>query len=107
MRLHDEVVLVTLLRLAHIWGTFAVLVLGRIWRINQRDIDDGALAQRQASITQITIGYRQSPSRQILRLQQIPKVEDSGLVGGGIYAPESAYGTGVEMELSYSASPSL
>lgn len=45
--LNAEVVLVALLGLMHFRVTFAVLVFGRTWRIDQRCINDSALAQRQ------------------------------------------------------------
>ena len=55
MRLHAEVVLVTLLGLMHFRVALTVLVLGRTRRIDQRGIDDRALAQRQPSVAQIAI----------------------------------------------------
>lgn len=55
VRLHAEVVLVTLLGLMHFRVALTVLVLGRTRRIDQRGIDDRALAQRQPSVAQIAI----------------------------------------------------
>ena len=45
-----EIILVSLLGLVHFRVALAVLVLGRTGRIDQRCIDDGALAQRQAAV---------------------------------------------------------
>lgn len=53
-----EVVLVALLGLVHLRVTLAILVLGRARRVDQRRVDDGALAQRQAAVTQIAVDYR-------------------------------------------------
>ncbi len=47
-----EIILVSLLGLVHFRVALAVLVLGRTGRIDQRCIDDGALAQRQAALAQ-------------------------------------------------------
>src|SRR5690606_30936009 len=52
VRLHPGVVLVALLGLVQLGIALAVLVLGRTRRMDQRGIDDGALAQRQAAISQ-------------------------------------------------------
>lgn len=52
VRLHAKVILVPLLGLVHFRVALAVLVLGRTGRIDQRCIDDGALAQRQAAVAQ-------------------------------------------------------
>ncbi len=46
-----EVILVSLLRLVHLRVALAILILGRTRRMDQRGIDDGALAQRQAPVT--------------------------------------------------------
>ncbi|MNU11621.1 hypothetical protein D3C72_2596180 [compost metagenome] len=45
VRLHSKIVLVSFLGLMHFGITFAVLVLGRTRRVNDRRIDHGALAQ--------------------------------------------------------------
>ena len=45
-----EVILIALLGLVHFRVTLTVLVLGRTRRMDQRGIDDGALAQRQATV---------------------------------------------------------
>ncbi|MCY1311001.1 hypothetical protein D9M70_612520 [compost metagenome] len=44
VRLHAEVVLVALLGLVHLRIALLILVFGRTRRMNQRGIDDGALA---------------------------------------------------------------
>ncbi|MNE41940.1 hypothetical protein D3C80_1360420 [compost metagenome] len=84
--LHAEVILVALLRLVHFRVALAVLVLGRTRRVDQRRIDDGALAQRQATIPQIAIDHRQNPSRQLVLLQQATEIEDGGFVGDTLQA---------------------
>ena len=45
VRLHTEIVLVNLLGLVHLRVALTLIVLGRTRRIDQRGIDDGALAQ--------------------------------------------------------------
>src|SRR3546814_17654055 len=62
----------------------AVLVLGRTGRIDQRCIDDGALAQRQAAVAQIAIDDSEDASRQLVFLQQAAAVENSGFVGDAL-----------------------
>ncbi|MCY1444830.1 hypothetical protein D9M71_613180 [compost metagenome] len=57
--------------------------------MNQRGIDDGALAQRQASITQIAIDHAQNPRRQLVFFQQATEVEDGGFVGNALQAQPS------------------
>ena len=47
-----EEILISFLRLVHFGIALTVLVLGRTGRIDQRCIDDGALAQRQAAVAQ-------------------------------------------------------
>jgi len=64
----------------HLRITLAVLVLGRAGRMDQRRIDNGALAQRQTPVTQVAIDHRQNPRRQLVFLQQTPEVEDGGFV---------------------------
>ncbi len=56
--LHAKVILVALLGLVHLRVTLAILVLGRARRVDQRRVDDGALAQLQAAVTQIAVDYR-------------------------------------------------
>lgn len=46
MRFHAEEVLVSILRLVHFRVALAFLVLGRTGRVDDRGIDDRALAQR-------------------------------------------------------------
>ena len=79
MGLHAEVPLIAFLGLVHFRVALAVLVLGRTRRMNQRGIDDGALAQRQAAITQIAIDHAQNPRRQLVFFQQATEVEDGVL----------------------------
>ncbi|MNV87110.1 hypothetical protein D3C71_1812060 [compost metagenome] len=81
MRFHAEIVLVALLGLVHFWIAFTVLVLGRAGRIDQRGIDNGALAQRQPSVTQIAIDHGQDAGSQLVFLRQSAEVEDGGFVG--------------------------
>src|SRR5690606_32418533 len=64
----------------------AVLVLGRAGRVDQRGVDDGALAQRQATVAQVAIDHRQNPGRQLVALQQATEVEDGGFVGDALEA---------------------
>src|SRR3546814_19752869 len=68
--LHAKVILVALLGLVHLWVALAVFVLGRTRRIDQRGIDDGALAQRQATVTQVAIDNCQDASSQFVFLPQ-------------------------------------
>lgn len=86
MGLHAEVPLIAFLGLVHFRVAFAFLVLGRTRRMNQRGIDDGALAQRQAAITQVAIDHTQNPCRQLVLFQQATEVEDGGFVGNTFQA---------------------
>ena len=70
----------------HLWVAFAVLVLGRARCIDQCGIDNGALAQRQATVTQIAIDNCQDASSQFVFLQQATEVEDGGFVGDTLQA---------------------
>lgn len=78
VRLHAEVILVTLLGLAHFWIALTILVLGRTQRIDQRGIDNRTLAQRQTAVTQIAIDHRQDARGQLVLLKQTTEVEDRG-----------------------------
>jgi len=49
-RSHCEVILLALLGLMHVRFALTILILGRAWRIDQRGIHDGALAQRQIPV---------------------------------------------------------
>ena len=84
--LGPEVILVALLGLMHLWVAFAVLVLGRARCIDQCGIDNGALAQRQATVTQVAIDHGQDASSQFVFLQQATEVEDGGFVGDTLQA---------------------
>ena len=81
-----KVILVALLGLVHLWVALAVFVLGRTRRIDQRGIDDGALAQRQATVTQVAIDHGEDASSQFVFLQQATEVEDGGFVGNALQA---------------------
>lgn len=70
MGFRAEVVLVTLLGLAHFRVALTVLVFGRTLRVDQGGIDDGALAQRQFAIPQLAVDHVQSSSRQLMLFQQ-------------------------------------
>lgn len=65
---------VALLGWVHLRVEFAVLIMGRTGRINQRGIDVGTLTQRQAMVTQITIHEADSSGRQLVLLQQKTEV---------------------------------
>ncbi|MNR17017.1 hypothetical protein D3C85_1336550 [compost metagenome] len=54
--------------------------------MNQRGIDDSALAQRQAPVTQVAVDHGQNPCCQLMLLQQTPEVEDGGFVGNALQA---------------------
>ncbi|MNT71250.1 hypothetical protein D3C72_2097160 [compost metagenome] len=63
----------------HLRITFSVLVFSRTGRVDNRRIDDGALAQREAFLLQITVDDRQDRRRQLMFLQQVPEVHDRGV----------------------------
>lgn len=65
---------VALLGWVHLRVEFAVLIMGRTGRIDQRGIDVGTLTQRQAMVTQITIHEADSSGRQLVLLQQKTEV---------------------------------
>jgi len=64
------------LGLVHFGIAFAVLVLGRARRVNNRRIDHRALAQQPAAVAQIAVDDLQNPARQLMFLQQAPEVEN-------------------------------
>jgi len=68
----------------HFRVALAVLVLDRTRRMNDRRIDHRALAQHQATVTQIAVDDLQDPARQLMFLQQAPEVEDRGFIGNSI-----------------------
>ncbi|MNZ84554.1 hypothetical protein D3C78_1033160 [compost metagenome] len=80
MRLHAEVVLVSLLGLVHLRITLAVLVLGRAGRMNDGRVDDAALTQLQAALAQVGIDDFQDPAGQFVPFQQAAEVEDGRFV---------------------------
>ncbi|GBH21436.1 Transcription antitermination factor NusA [Pseudomonas syringae pv. actinidiae] len=86
MSLGAEIVRVTFIGLMHLRIAFAILVLGRTGRVNQRGIDDGALTQRQATVAQITINYAENPGRQLVLFQQTTEVENGGFVWNALQA---------------------
>ena len=55
----------------HFRIALAVLVLDRTRRVGQRGVDDGVLAQLQATV---------APGRQLMALQKVTEVEDDGFV---------------------------
>lgn len=63
----------------HLWIAFTVLVFSRTGRVDNRPIDDGALAQREAFLLQITVDDRQDRRRQLMFLQRVPEVHDCGV----------------------------
>ncbi|KIZ35205.1 MAG: hypothetical protein BCV62_17050 [Pseudomonas sp. K35] len=66
--------------MVHFWIAFAFLILGRARRMDQRGIDDSALAQRKPAIAQIAVDNAKAASSQLVLLQQAAEVEDSGFV---------------------------
>jgi hypothetical protein len=74
-------VLIPLFGLMHFGGAFAVLVLGRTRRVNNRRIDHRALAQHQSSVAQIAIDDLQNFAGQLMFFQQPAEVEDRGFIG--------------------------
>lgn len=56
MRFHAEEVLVSLLRLMHLRIALAFFVLGRAGRVDDGGVDNRALAQRQALVSQVIAG---------------------------------------------------
>ena len=51
-----------------------------------RSVNDGALAQRQATIAQVAVDHCQNPGRQLMTLQQATEVEYLGFVGDALQA---------------------
>lgn len=66
MGLHAELVLIAILRLMHLWIALAVPVLDRTGRMDDRGIDNGALAQRQPLVSQVGIDCFQDDCRQLV-----------------------------------------
>ena len=76
MRLHAKEILITFFGLVHLWIAFTFLVFSRAGSVNNRGVDDGALAQREAFFLQITIDDRQDCRRQFMLFQQVPEIHD-------------------------------
>ena len=81
MRLHPQEILVTFLRLMHLGIAFTFLVLGRAGCVDDGGVDNGALAQRQALVPQVNVGGFQDARRQLMLLQQVPKIHDRCVFG--------------------------
>lgn len=81
MRLHAKEVLVAFFRLMHLGIALAVPVLGRTGRVNDGGIDNGALAQRQAFVSQVIVDGFQNARRQLVLLQQVPEIHDRRVFG--------------------------
>nr|AAT90791.1 putative transposase subunit [uncultured proteobacterium QS1] len=84
MRFHPEEIHAPLLRLMHFGIAFAVFILGRTRRMNDRRIDHRTIAQHQATVAQINADDLQNPAGQFMFLQQAPEVEDRGFIGNPI-----------------------
>jgi hypothetical protein len=63
----------------HLGIALSFLVLGRAEGMNDGGIDDGALAQGQAFVLQITIDDREDRRGQLMLFQQMPEVHDRGV----------------------------
>ena len=61
------------------WDRARRLFLGRTWGMNNGSVDDGALAQRQAFLLQLTVDDRKDCRSQLMLLQQVPEVHDRGV----------------------------
>lgn len=81
MRLHAEEILITFLRLMHFRIALAVLVLGRTGCVDDGCVDNGALAQRQALVSQVIIDGFRNARRQLMLLQQVPEIHDRRVFG--------------------------
>ena len=84
VRFHSKIVLVSFLGLMHFGVAFAVLVLGRTRRVNNRRIDHRALAQYQSTVAQIAIDDLQNSAGRLMLFQQPAEVEDRGFIGNSI-----------------------
>ena len=81
VRFHAEVPLLTLARLVHLRIACLRFVLRRGWGVNDRRVDDRALAQQQSLVGQVRIDRPQHLRCQIVGFQQMPEVQNGGLVG--------------------------
>ena len=82
MRLHAEEMLVTFLRLMHFGIAFTFLVLGRTGCVDNGRVDKGALAQRQAFVSQVIVDGFQNARRQLMLLQKVSEIHDRRVFGG-------------------------
>lgn len=73
----------------HLRIAFAVLVLGRTRRVNDRRIDHRTLTQHQTTIAQIAVDDLQNTASQLMFFQQAPEVENGRFIGNPVQAQPS------------------
>lgn len=97
VRLHPEEILVTFLGLMHLGIALAFFILGRAGRMNNGGIDDGALAQRQATVTQITINYAEHSGRQLVLFSRRDGNGECGLIWSALQTQARKLTQGVRL----------
>jgi hypothetical protein len=81
VRFHAEIVLIALLSRMHFRVALALFILRRARRMNDRGVDDSAVTQQQATVTQIATDDAQNSGGQGEFLQQAAEFEESGFIG--------------------------
>lgn len=79
-RFHAEVPLLALPCPTHLGVTFAVLVLGRTRRGDQRGVNDDATLHREALFRKYGIDLRKDGNGQLIGLEQTAESEDGTLI---------------------------
>ena len=88
VRLHPEIPLLALLRLMHLRVPCAAPVLRRRRRVDDARVNDRPRAQPMAARRQVRIDLLEQTLAQAVLLQQMPEVQDGGLVGQRLRQPQ-------------------
>ena len=80
VQIQAEIPAAALARLVHLWVPGFLLILGRGGGRDQRGIHDCAFAQAQSAGRQMLIDAAEQDLAQVVPLQQMAKVENSGFV---------------------------
>ena len=86
VRLHPEIPLVALLRLAHLGIALAIFVLGRRRGGDQRRVHDGSATQQRSLLFKVRADGIENRLREIMGFKQMAEVEDRRLVGDRVTA---------------------
>ena len=82
VRFHAKMPGVAFLGGTHFGVAFLPLIFGRGRGMDNRRVDDAAARQQQAVLTKIRLDRLKHRTGQVMFLQQMPEVQDRGLVEG-------------------------